>query len=220
MYTVTAENGDTKTYTATIDIAFTAESDRAALMAIYNANPEAQDGLTGWGSEQPLNDWYGVDTNDQGRVIGISLRRKGLKVLPAEIGDLTALVQLTLNDNNLTSIPAAIGNLTALEHLLLYSNQLETIPSAIGNLTALVQLRLDHNNLTSIPAAIGNLTALEYLYLFANKLNSIPAEIGNLTALKRLYLNNNPNLTSIPASVCTLGNSLGSEFKVDEGLCG
>ncbi|MEE1964612.1 leucine-rich repeat domain-containing protein [Allomuricauda taeanensis] len=289
-YTVTAENGATKTYTVTIDIALTAvESDRAALMAIYNASPEAQDGLTGWGSEQPLNDWLGVTTNAEGRVIKIRLSNKVLKVLPTEVGNLTKLESLNLSSNELTSIPAEIGNLTALEYLYLDDNKLETIPTEIWGLTKLKSLNLSSNELTSIPAEIENLTALEYLYLSSNELKSIPAEIrglraleslslnnnelksipaaeiGNLTKLKRLglqdnyltsipasignltklesldlssneltsipaeignltalnifWLHDNSSLTSIPASVCTLGNSLGSGFRVDAGLC-
>ncbi|MEE1964621.1 leucine-rich repeat domain-containing protein [Allomuricauda taeanensis] len=295
-YMVTAENGETKTYMVSIDVALTAaESDRAALMAIYDANPDSQTILTdwGWGSESPLNEWFGVETNAEGRVIELDAYDDddeggaSLNVLPHEIGDLTALrtlylgynqlteipesigklaalQELYLNSNQLTEIPESIGDLTALERLYLSYNQLTEIPSSIdkltalrtlnlsfnelteipdwiGDLTALVSLGLHHNQFTEIPDSIGDLTALNNLflennllteipdsigkltglnglYLFNNQLTEIPESIGKLTALSYLWLDNNP-LTSIPSSVCELGSSMGSGFRIDEGLC-
>ncbi|MEE1964637.1 leucine-rich repeat domain-containing protein, partial [Allomuricauda taeanensis] len=223
-YMVTAENGETQIYTVTMDIALTAaESDRAALMAIYEANPEAQSLLTDWGSEKNLDDWFGVTTNAEGRVTELGLAGLDLKVLPSKIGDLTALkkldlgynqlanipdsigdltvlASLDLRFNKLTSIPAKIENLTALTFLSLGFNQLTEIPpSSIDKLTALTSLSLYNNQLTEIPDSIGDLTALTSLSLGENKLTKIPDWIGDLTGLKSLWLNNN-QLTEIPSS--------------------
>ncbi|MEE1964620.1 leucine-rich repeat domain-containing protein [Allomuricauda taeanensis] len=244
VYTVTAENGDARTYTVTMDIALTAaESDRASLMAIYEANPEAQSRLTNWGSEKPLNEWYGVTTNAEGRVTKFQLYDfLYLKVLPCKIGDLTALETLDLAYNQLTEIPSSIGKLTALKILYLGVNRLTEIPESIGKLTALEDLSLAYNQLTEIPDRIGDLTALTYLdlganqlteipesigkltaltslSLYNNQLKTIPEEIGKLTSLSELWLQNNP-LTSIPSSVCELGSSMGSGFGIDDpSLC-
>ena len=51
-----------------------ATSDRSALEAIYRAT--GGDNWTdnaNWLSEAPLRDWHGVETNEQGRVIGLRL---------------------------------------------------------------------------------------------------------------------------------------------------
>ncbi|MEE1964618.1 leucine-rich repeat domain-containing protein [Allomuricauda taeanensis] len=157
-YMVTAENGETRTYTVTIDeVELTAaESDRAALMAIYDANPDSQTILTdwGWGSEKPLNEWSRVFINAEGRVTELGLTGLDLKVLPSKIGDLSALENLELGYNQLANIPLSIGNLTSLKFLYLSDNQLTEIPDAIGDLTGLKSLLLHNNPLTSIPSSV------------------------------------------------------------------
>ena len=143
--------------------------------------------------------------------------------IPAELGNLTALILLSLSANALTGeIPAKLGDLAALEALFLHSNALTgEIPAELGNLKALVVLRLWDNALTGpIPAGLGSLTSLaslglggngltgpvppelgdlavlEGLSLYDNDLTGeIPAELGNLTALERLNLSGNKSLT-------------------------
>jgi Leucine-rich repeat (LRR) protein len=55
-------------------------------------------------------------------------------VVPAELGQLTALTVLALNANKLTSILAELGNLPALEYLNLGNNQLTGVPAELGQL--------------------------------------------------------------------------------------
>ncbi|CAN0281346.1 unnamed protein product [Ectocarpus sp. 13 AM-2016] len=57
-----------------------AQTDREALVALYNST----DGpnwiqKTNWGSGAPLKDWYGVQANDQGRVVKLSLGSNKLR---------------------------------------------------------------------------------------------------------------------------------------------
>ena len=47
-----------------------------------------------------------------------------LTTLPADIGQLTSLMDLHLTDNQLTSVPSEIGQLTSLTQLGLHGNQL------------------------------------------------------------------------------------------------
>jgi Leucine-rich repeat (LRR) protein len=54
--------------------------------------------------------------------------------LPAELGNLTALVELYLPRNKLTSVPAELGRLTALKSLNILDNQLTSVPKELGNL--------------------------------------------------------------------------------------
>jgi len=59
---------------------------------------------------------------------------------------------LSLSGNQLTSLPAEIGQLTSLVELYLDRNQLTSLPVEIGLLTSLTQLYLHDNQLTSLPA--------------------------------------------------------------------
>ena len=83
-------------------------------MALYNATDGADwtDNIN-WLSDGPLDDWYGVTTDANGRV-----------------------TTLDLSDNQLSgSIPAQLGNLSSLERLDLSGNQLSgEIPPELDNL--------------------------------------------------------------------------------------
>ena len=185
------------------------EGDRAALMALYNATAGAnwKDNYN-WGTDAPLGQWYGINTDENGRVASLYLVYNGLSgSIPPELGNLTMLDELSLGDNQLSgSIPSELGNLTQLEDLDLQWNELSgSIPSELGNLTALKYLHLGPNELSgSIPPELGNLTLLYRLTLDRNQLSgSIPPELGNLTRLITLWLGGNQLSGLIPSE---LGN--------------
>ena len=185
--------------------------DREALMAFYNATGgQHWSKQTNWGTEQPLETWYGITTNENG-VSHIKLESNQLSgEIPAEIENLTNLTALYLRSNQLSGeIPTEIGNLTKLNYLGLGSNQLSgEIPAEIENLTKLNYLNLSQNQLSGeIPAAIGNLANLTTLFLNSNQLSGeIPAEIGNLTKLNYLGLDGNNLSGEIPATIGNLPN--------------
>ena len=218
----------------TAEILVGPNQDRAALIALY----EATDGpnwvdAENWLTDAPLGDWYGVDADDSGRVVGLSLDRNNLEgSMPTELGSLASLTRLELWQNNLTGpIPPELGNLTSLEWLWLFNNELTgSIPPELGNLISLTRLELWQNNLTgpippelsnlteltnlelginkltgSIPAWLGNLTSLESLWFPGNNLSgSIPPELGNLTSLTKLWLGGNNLTGSIPTELGSL----------------
>ncbi|MGV0028856.1 leucine-rich repeat domain-containing protein [Phormidesmis priestleyi] len=130
----------------------------------------------------------------------LDLGQKGLRSLPAEIGQLIHLQSLVLWGNELSSLPAEIGQLTHLRFLYLSRNQLRHLPAEIGQLTHLQFFDLWENQLSSLPAEIGQLTHLQSLDLRFNQLSSLPAEIGQLTHLKSLDLSFN-ELSSLPAEI-------------------
>ena len=177
-----------QTYTFTVGGEGTADADRAALVALYNATdgPNWTDNAN-WLSDAPIGQWYGVITDGRGRVI-----------------------ELHLLGNQLSgSIPPALGNLANLEWLLLLGNQLSgSIPSELGNLNNLIGLRLNGNQLSgSIPPALGNLANLKGLFLDGNQLSgSIPSELGNLANLQTLLLRGNQLSGSIPPALGNLAN--------------
>jgi len=189
----------------------TCPDDRAALMALYNSTGgDNWTNNTNWGSNQPLNTWHGIQTNNDGCVISISLYHNNLVgTIPAEIGNLINLYNLELGGNQLGGIiPTEIGNLANLRNLLLHDNQLVgVIPSEIGNLSLLGYLELSGNQFGTIPAEIWNLTNLLHLGINGAQLSgTIPAEIGNLTNLIYLGLNDNQLNGSIPAEIINLTN--------------
>ena len=130
----------------------TPASDRAALIALYNAtNGAGWTNKSNWlMSDRPLEQWYGVTTDSAGRVTRLDLSFNGLSgSIPSALGNLTNLTYLRLNGNGLSgSIPTQLGNLTNLIHLYLGNNQLSgEIPSSLGNLTNLTHLFLHPNPL-------------------------------------------------------------------------
>lgn len=103
------------------------ESDREVLEAFYHATGGADWFFsTNWLSDEPLSEWYGVYTNEQGRVDGLVLRSNNLSgALPPELARLTRLRNLSLRFNQLSGpIPPELGQLTGLLGLNLHRNQL------------------------------------------------------------------------------------------------
>ena len=188
-------------------------SDRAALVALYNATNGANwKANTNWLSDVPISQWHGIFTNPtNGRVTGIVLSNNQLTGgIPTELGNLSNLEYLGLNSNQLTGpIPPELGDLNNLRWLHLSQNQLTGgIPTELGNPSSLEYLFLDVNQLTGgIPTELGNLSNLEYLGLSSNQLTgSIPAALGNLSSLEWLDLNRNQLTGSIPAALGNLTN--------------
>ena len=72
---------------------------------------------TNWFRAELLSEWYGVTTDADGRVTGLSLSANGLTgMIGPELGVLTRLTELHLNGNQLTgTIPVEFGNLTELQ---------------------------------------------------------------------------------------------------------
>ena len=214
--TITATSGSVS---GTSDI--TVENpDRAALVALYNAtNGPNWVNNENWLSDAPLGQWYGVDTDREGRVVRIQLGGTwnaedqryiphGLSgPIPPELGNLHYLTGLYLYQNDLSGkIPPELGNIASLTDLSLGGNNLTgPIPPELGHLANLSQLWLSSNDFTGpIPAELGNLTRLASLGLGSNNLTGpIPPELGRLASLDYLYLAANDLTGPIPAE---LGN--------------
>ena len=235
--TITATAGSVRG-TAQITVANpAASSDRETLVALY----EATDGPNwtnsdNWLSDAPLEDWYGVETNEVGRVISLVLPENALAgQLPGQLGNLSGLERLELDGNVLTGaippelgslsnlrwlsvvgnklegrIPAELGDLAELEGLELANNQLLTgpIPPELGRLSKLETLWIGGTGLTgAIPPELGKLSNLRQLYLKGAYLTGpIPPELGQLTRLGRLYLSSNHLTGGIPPELGSLSN--------------
>jgi len=122
---------------------------------------------TSWLSDEPLSEWYGVETNEAGKVVGLSLGNNGLSgPMPDLLAELGDLVTLDLSGNALTGeIPWGLGELPQLHSLVLNNNALE------GRL----------------PASMGSLAALRYLHIGANELSGVVPRSFRQLALDTLY---------------------------------
>lgn len=191
--TITAASGD---LTGTADI--TVENpDRTALAGLY----QATDGPSwfnsdNWLTEAPLGTWYGVDTDDLGRVVSLNLNSNGLNgEIPAELVHLTKLQALDLGESPTLRgrLPSELGNLTNLTRLSIWFTQLTgEIPPELGSLTRLTTLILTGNQLTGpIPPDLGNLANLDTLMLSGPLTGVIPPELGQITSLTHLFLGGN-----------------------------
>ena len=176
-------------------------ADRAALEALYDATGGAgwTDG-TNWKTTAALDTWFGVTTDDAGRVTELELGDNGLTgPLPAALGGLANLERLSLWGNGLTGpIPGELGSLSSLKRLSLWGNGLTgPIPGELMNLVNLERLSLRWNELTGpVPAWLGSLTRLQGLDLASNALaGRVPGELGSLPELDRLDVSYNWGLS-------------------------
>ena len=213
-----------------------ADLDRAALVALY----EGTDGphwvnAENWLTDAPLGEWYGVDTDNSGRVVRLDLDGRwdsdareyiphGLSgPVPPELGNLANLTRLDLGHNFLSGpVPTELGSLTDLELLHLAGNDLTgPIPTELGELASLTGLWLYSNSLTGpVPTELGSLADLESLHLGGNDLTGpIPTELGELASLTGLWLSYNDLTGPIPESFLELEALERFRFERNVDLC-
>ena len=202
------------------------ETDREALVVFYHATGGPQwDNNENWLSNKPLDEWYGVGTDNSGRValLVIPGGNNLSSPIPPELGNLSNLRVLSLNANQLIgAIPPELGNLSNLEKLFLVFNQLTgPIPPELGNLSSLEWLDISYNQLTgAIPPELGNLSNLRVLSLNGNQLiGAIPPELGNLSNLERLSLGDNQLAGPIPPELSNLSNLVTLNLYRNDGVC-
>ena len=205
--------------------------ERIALEALYHStNGPNWKFNTNWLSDKPLDQWRGVRTDEDGRVIGLELLANGLSgTIPSLLGQLTSLTDLQLSLNqlsgtipaelwqlkNLTSLdlggnllsgelPDDISQLEKLKVLDLHGNLISgSIPVELANIDQLVSITINTNQLSGrIPPELGNLRHLAYLRLNENQLSGpIPPELGNLSDLTDLWLGLNFLTGELPAEL-------------------
>ena len=202
--------------------------DRSALQDLYAAtNGDSWTNNNNWGTSAPLGDWYGIQTDSNGRVARVDLFDNGLSgTLPTSIGDLDAATYINIKQNSITGeIPQTIGNLASIQKLYLSGtsdheaptnpnhNQHQgksdesgnsfsgTIPRSIGQLTKLTHLELSGSDIQDVvPAEIGNLQNLEFFAMSWNEglTGPLPDEIGQLPNLIWMYFRASGLTGSLP----------------------
>ena len=181
------------------------ENDSLALVALYNA----ADGLywldnTNW-LIGPLESWYGVSVNANGRVDSLDLSANYLYAsnkLPNELFKLTELISLDLSDSWMDiKLSPSFGSFPKLQNLNLSGCYFYgAIPSELYNLTSLKILNLSNNYELSatLSSQLANLVNLEKLHLSnAGISGALPKEIDGLAKLATADLSYN-RITSLP----------------------
>ena len=204
--------------------------EREALQEIYKAysgDTWAEEYRTGWNSDLPLDQWAGVELDENGYVSKLTLNLPegaSVSTMPDEIGDLHSLTELcidgptTLSANILGcrmlqvidiydlygTIPAELTACTELTYISIKGvNAYGEIPADIGNLAKLRVLDISNTGISgSIPASLGNCTELHTLWLDNNYLSgSIPSELTGCTKLKVIMLHHNSLSGEIPEAI-------------------
>ena len=209
---LTATPTSTPTSTAPASSFAAASPDRDVLVELYRATRgDTWRDNTNWLSNKPLNEWYGVTTDANGRVTQLVLGYNRLfGEIPPTLGNLSNVTVLDLSVNRLSGdLPSELGGLSRLSELSLHNNQLSgQIPSELGNIANLQVLRLGRNSLGGeIPRELGSLSSLRVLDLRSCGLRGrIPHELGNLFNLESLMLYWNGFEGGIPAALGNLSN--------------
>ncbi|MBO7418276.1 MAG: hypothetical protein J6U14_05020 [Bacteroidaceae bacterium] len=189
------------------------KSERDILMDLYYATDGAHwTNNTNWGSDKPLNEWYGITTYN-GSVYNISLKQNNLNgYIPQSIGGLKNLNFFSVDSNNLSgAIPAGLWTLTQLRGLNLSSNTglFGSLPDNIGDLTNLYYLNLYQcsNIGGEIPESFYTLKNLEVLSVaFCSFSGSFSENFGNLESLRDIRMCGNKMSGPLPESIGNLKN--------------
>ena len=125
------------------------EADRDVLVRLYDATDGVNwEDSSNWLSDRSMESWFGVTTDDEGRVIELRLADNLLSgQIPAELGNLSSLTLLSLWDNQLSgTVPSELSRLANLTHLWLNQNKLTgEIPRRLTDLTLLESLTFESN---------------------------------------------------------------------------
>ena len=99
---VTAEDGTTRTYTLTV-MSCPGEERKILEMFYHSTQGDMWEQSGGWNTEDDLDDWHGVDTDEDGEVISLRLPDNGLSGdIPSALkcfSELSGLSELALWDN-------------------------------------------------------------------------------------------------------------------------
>ena len=193
--TVTARDPDGQEAHAAFPVSVADNPDRATLAALFERMVGPRD--DNWFPEVPLEDWYGVDLNEAGRVV----RLGGTHAKPGDpFGEFERI-------RFLGPPPPELARLEALEHLSVGVG-LGPIPSELGSLTDLKYLGLAGYLHGQIPPALANLASLERLHLGAWNLSGpIPPALQNLPELSHVSIS--ANLPGGEINLCVESDSLG-----------
>ena len=176
-----------------------ATTERRALIALYQATDGANwQRNNNWLTDKPIDLWYGVTADSNGRVTQLRLILNGLHGTIPDLSALSNLTYLNLRSNELIGAIPELGALSNLTYLNLRSNELIGAIPELGALSNLTHLDLGFNWLSESIPELGALTNLTYLHLRANRLTGQIPDLSALSNLRTLYLSHNHLRGQIP----------------------
>ena len=192
---------------------------RAALVALY----EATDGANwtdsdNWDTSEPLSTWYGVTTNEKGKVTELLLPNNKLRGQIPDLSALASLTTLSLGSNFLNGPVPDLSAITGLSVLDLSFNQLAGPIPELDTFTNLEWLSLDNNQLTGPLPDLSALISLAVLELRENLLTGSIPDLTALTNLTNLSLGSNQFTGEVPDLSALI--NLRELYLTDSGLSG
>ena len=186
-------------------------TDREVLMLIFkstNGENWSEDSKENWGSDLPLKEWEGVKTNEEGRVIKLSIYDDNITgSYPKEIAQLSELKELGLSagkeNKELQPFPASMGDMTKLEYLGLTSYAKDIVLPAFTKLVNLKKIMFHIDG--KLPEGLSQLQKMEE-FSFIGLKGDVPAEITKLTNLKHVYITGSELSGTIPSDIGNLKN--------------
>jgi len=173
--------------------------ERATLIALYQATGgENWAQNDNWLSGASIATWYGVKTDEEGRVEELTLAGNRLSGSLPDISALTHLAVLDLDFNQLNGSIPDLSALTELAWLSVSSNQLTGSVPDLAALTNLEVLDLSFNQLTGSIPDLASLSQISDLSLADNNLIGNLPDLSALTNLTALHLGANQLTGSIP----------------------
>lgn len=114
------------------------------------------------------------------KVYKLSLKKKKLRELPAEIYQFKNLQVLNVKGNKLKVFPKEITTFKYLQELNISANRIQVVTKELGELIHLKKFIANSNKIVSIPPEIKHLKKLQFLDLWGNDIGSLPYEISEL----------------------------------------
>lgn len=188
----------------------TLETDRAALVDLYNAlDGDHWANSSNWLSDRPVGDWAGVQVaqvNGQPRVVALYLGANKLSgKLPESLGQLSALrtLQLQYNAGLMGQIPESVYQLSQLRSLRLGFTALTgQLSASLGKLTNLDSLDLGTSPYELVSSWNGDMSTAKDHKANATKLTGeLPASIGQLTHASYVNLAHQGFTGALPQSI-------------------
>ena len=186
-------------------------TDKDVLLRIYKANNGVnwpENAQKNWNSEEPIGQWAGVKTNEEGRVTELRLTNDSLKgIFPKEIGQLSELkilwLRMRASETGEQPFPASIGDLVNLENLSLSGGvkNAELVFPPLGKMSSLKTLYLGGEART--PEGFGLLQSLVDVE-FSGNIGDLPAELSKLVNLERIFIRGSAFTGQIPADIGNL----------------
>lgn len=189
---------------APLQVEGTVAGDRAALIAFYNATwGPGWVNDDNWLTDEPLDKWFGVSTDTNGRVFKLDIRENNAKGrLVGELGQLGALRELLIGNRGFDC-----DRETCTPNSDTPNQFTGAIPEELSNLNSLLSLDLTVTGISgTIPPWLGRLPKLRSLNLSGNRfVGGLPAELGERRKLVVLGVSHNLlNIGTVPYWVASL----------------